>query len=833
MWYIISASNPSVKYCLVVGKDITIGRKDADIVLATDPTVSRKHAVIQVSHAEANLSFPNRLPIVTIKDESRYGTWVNNTQLPPKGQIQLKDGDHVKFGSPKSIFMCVYEPLVISTSCLDTGQKRAVRKLVCKLGGHVVKDWQRDCSMLVMTSLSVTVKVVSAMVSLKPIVTVDYLITLEKSLEENTDLPDPTEFTPILNDPHLNTDEVCFKPNPARRKLFEGKSFIFLSNTQFTKLRLTVEMAGGTPLLQESPGDRCGMLVEDNTVVMHADPGDPSLTEKARKWVTKVINVLKRHKKRMIPDCEIGYAVLYCCTEKHCNPDLQPVQELGLALPSQSLSERPFSQDPDVLVPNTEPFSQKKQSQMERRKTGRSRQLVGVQSRATAVAPRHEDGKVVVKMETKTEDSQDGHTSAGAKDTGDFSVDTKPVGDILTGVNDAGDFSVDTKPVGDILTPASIPRKRARGTDDDSHSMPDPKSARISPDISCTVRVKSEKPEGTVQGETTPQGIRRKHMGREADSTGSSSDDQGTFVRPGRRNRGKILVQDTEVDSYGAGGRVQVSDSEGPGRVSDSDPESRPVEMKTPGGRKLSYRSSSEDPELPYQHTSAQGELGDVKSEPVSVVIGDDSETELFREDANDNVVTAPQQKRVKRSGDDEEVAEEDVDQLESVVCKDEAEEVTENRLAVQDTDVPTGFLTTRLPIQDQVLAADGFVKEEVTAQVLVEFKSLMVRHPYRTDPVSRNVTDKEGFIMWKGKKVRNFKKFRKSQHVGCGSLPQIIGGSDLEPHVNNPREELDQWYSEALQAESQQNEADRMASQLFDWDSKSPRGKIPAKRSR
>lgn len=62
-------------------------------------------------------------------------------------------------------------------------------------------------------------------------------------------------------------------------------------------MQLTVEMAGGTPLLQESAADSSGTLVEDNTVVMHADPGDPSFTEKARKWVAKVINILKRYGK--------------------------------------------------------------------------------------------------------------------------------------------------------------------------------------------------------------------------------------------------------------------------------------------------------------------------------------------------------------------------------------------------------------------------------------------------------------------------------------------------------------------------------------------------------
>jgi len=54
---------------------------------------------------------------------------------------------------------CAYEPFVITTSCLDHSAKRTVKQQAWKLGGHVVAEWTSDCSIVVMTSLSVTVKV--------------------------------------------------------------------------------------------------------------------------------------------------------------------------------------------------------------------------------------------------------------------------------------------------------------------------------------------------------------------------------------------------------------------------------------------------------------------------------------------------------------------------------------------------------------------------------------------------------------------------------------------------------------------------------------------------
>ena len=43
------------RYVLLGGKSYVVGRRDCDILLAGDPTVSRKHAELTMSHTEANL----------------------------------------------------------------------------------------------------------------------------------------------------------------------------------------------------------------------------------------------------------------------------------------------------------------------------------------------------------------------------------------------------------------------------------------------------------------------------------------------------------------------------------------------------------------------------------------------------------------------------------------------------------------------------------------------------------------------------------------------------------------------------------------------------------
>ena len=56
-------------------------------------------------------------------------------------------------------FRVVYEPMVLTSSCLDNAGKKSVRQQLCILGGHMVNEWSNDCSLVVMNKISVTIKV--------------------------------------------------------------------------------------------------------------------------------------------------------------------------------------------------------------------------------------------------------------------------------------------------------------------------------------------------------------------------------------------------------------------------------------------------------------------------------------------------------------------------------------------------------------------------------------------------------------------------------------------------------------------------------------------------
>ena len=60
---------------------------------------------------------------------------------------------------PLMNYRALYEPFIVTTSCLDNIGKREMKQLMMTLGGHVVNEWRKDCTLLVMSELSVTVKV--------------------------------------------------------------------------------------------------------------------------------------------------------------------------------------------------------------------------------------------------------------------------------------------------------------------------------------------------------------------------------------------------------------------------------------------------------------------------------------------------------------------------------------------------------------------------------------------------------------------------------------------------------------------------------------------------
>ncbi|XP_007441341.2 nibrin [Python bivittatus] len=357
-------------YQLLVGIQYVVGRKNCGILIQNDQSISRSHAVLSVNHPQVNLSQSTSFPELTLKDTSKYGTFVNGEKLPNGNTMTLKSGDRITFGVFKSEYRVEYEPLVVCSSCLDVSQKSVLNKNILQLGGHVVNEWREDCTHLVMVLVKVTVKTICALICGRPIMKPEYFDELIKAIQAKQQLPLPESFFPRVDEPSIENEKVDLTKCHRRRTIFRGKTFMFLTAKQHAKLSSAIKLGGGEAKLLTDKTEDAAALIASNTCVIEVGStnSQPSVSALDNKWIDNITAALKRKNYRAISEAEIGLAVIFASTERYCNPQTSPGGDIKTATaashvlgqsPSQSVTIKetavPSNQDDvSVYVADTE-----------------------------------------------------------------------------------------------------------------------------------------------------------------------------------------------------------------------------------------------------------------------------------------------------------------------------------------------------------------------------------------------------------------------------------------------------------------------------------------------
>ncbi|XP_008336170.1 nibrin-like, partial [Cynoglossus semilaevis] len=103
--------------------------------------------------------------------------------------VGLKSGDQVTFGAFNSKFSLVFLKPVVCSSCLDNGDKASLSSALQSLGGKLVNSWTQDCTHLVMNTVKVTIKTISALLCGRPIVRPEFFSELNKAVQKKLPLP--------------------------------------------------------------------------------------------------------------------------------------------------------------------------------------------------------------------------------------------------------------------------------------------------------------------------------------------------------------------------------------------------------------------------------------------------------------------------------------------------------------------------------------------------------------------------------------------------------------------------------------------------------------------
>lgn len=349
MWYLTSENDDRVIYVISLAHQITIGRsvdnQVCDFAIPDDPSISRKHAVMAIAD---NCLFLQDL-------SSRYGTSINNEKVEVNTNIKLNENDIVKFGKMNSVWKVNVINHITCTSTLKGENLQSLKLTIAKIDGVLKGDWDDTCNYLTMPAITLTIKVVLALVQGSNIVTVEFWNKCLESVTNLTALPDPHIFLPQVVESTLNREVVSFLPDARRKALFQEKKFIFFSRRQFEMYKPVLVKSGASPMLLSECKMTISMLcAQDVIVIQYVMTTTSQETQSQKKTINDIVNQLKGKGKRVVADAEIGLAILYCSMDKYCNPNFSFTAEVVKLTPAPTKVSKVLAQE------SQEPVSQQK-----------------------------------------------------------------------------------------------------------------------------------------------------------------------------------------------------------------------------------------------------------------------------------------------------------------------------------------------------------------------------------------------------------------------------------------------------------------------------------------
>ncbi|XP_024422290.1 nibrin isoform X2 [Desmodus rotundus] len=342
MWKLLPEAGPAREpYRLLTGVEYVVGRKNCDILIENDQSISRRHATLTTGFSATGLSHTHQITILTIKDNSKYGTFVNEEKMQNGLSRTLQTGDRVTFGVFESKFRVEYEPLVACSSCLDVSGKTALNQAILQLGGFTVNNWTEECTHLVMVAVKVTIKTICALICGCPIVKPEYFTEFLKAVQSKKQLPQIESFYPPVDEPAIGSKNIDLSGRQERKQIFKGKTFVFLNAKQHKKLSSAVVFGGGdTKLITEENEEESFFLAPGTCVVDVGITNSQTLiSDSQKKWIHSITDMLQRQGLRPIPEAEIGLAVIFMTTENYCNPQGQPSTGSRTVTPGPNFSQ--------------------------------------------------------------------------------------------------------------------------------------------------------------------------------------------------------------------------------------------------------------------------------------------------------------------------------------------------------------------------------------------------------------------------------------------------------------------------------------------------------------
>lgn len=338
-----------------------VGRQeDVSLPLAGDQTISRVHAIL----------FINDDKLEVLDEGSKYKVFLNHNIESKRPMTQmvrqrLTEGDRILFGRANHLFQVQKFNLNVTASTLLDDDRKELKTLLLRLGGEIAENITTSTSHLVMPSITITSKLIFALVHCIPVVTVDYWRKVCDAADNNETFPNPKDFVPELKEAFLRDKNVSFGVDIRRKSLFRGKTFYFFSQRQYDFYLNIIQGGGGKCVALKAATLKKAALVGPNIVVFLHDSVDHAFPGFTQRLLEECEAYARAKGHRFIPTKEINLAIIHCNIEKYCNPRYKFEENIAtqeqternftpLAGESATI-ETPMSEDIDtLLLPETD-----------------------------------------------------------------------------------------------------------------------------------------------------------------------------------------------------------------------------------------------------------------------------------------------------------------------------------------------------------------------------------------------------------------------------------------------------------------------------------------------
>ncbi|XP_039404218.1 nibrin isoform X1 [Corvus cornix cornix] len=756
MWKLVPASGTGEPYRLLSGVEYVVGRKNCAILIQDDQSISRSHAVLTVSQPETSPSQSLSVPILTVRDTSKYGTFVNGSNLNGTSK-SLQSGDRINFGVFESKFRVEYEPLVVCSSCLDVAQKTALNQAIHQLGGLIVNEWTKECTHLVMVSVKVTVKTICALICARPIIKPEFFSELIRAIQSRQQLPNHGSFYPPVDEPSIGTENLDLSERHERKKIFSGKTFVFLTAKQHKKLGPAVILGGGEVKLMTEGRKEMPLLLSPEVCVVDVGLTNSQISgsDSLRNWTDSILTILESKNLRAVPEAEIGLAVIFMSTEKYCNPQKQPASKaVSESFPASAVVGQTISHSlavDETIMPTAADSSTfyiadtEEQTCMEIENTSQV----------------HRQGKMAFQDTTaiKKTSSTSGSVSAGTSmprgnRTSGLSERSQPVSPSKIAEAGKPREGASRHQSNSITNYFQVARKRERAEEEETSV---PKLAKLEerslPLSKCT--------ESTTSSICNSEAKQHQKKNNILDPNPNFAvEDMGVKLM---RESGKLTSDRTDTKTTSSENHAPKKRKE----LDDTSEDTEALEIVFSGD--LDWEDQMADHDQEAQGNARKKQCLEAKGSRIQEVnVNQREENKVLKEDELGSVLTSETRSNIKQESPD----------LRS-------ELINHSNLQDDSSSLPSRLLLT-------------------------EFRSLVVSHPRQNSRLTGNTN-------YGGKK--NFKMFRKVAYPGAGQLPHIIGGSDLIAHHAKKNSELEDWLRQEMEEQDRYAREESLAEDLFRYD--------------